>query len=73
MNLGVRPTFSGPHGRTLEVHVPGGSGDHTGEVLEVRPIRLLRPERKFESPAALKAQIDIDLGALAQAVACGEI
>lgn len=73
MNLGVRPTFGGSGGRTLEVHVPGWQGDFTGEVLEVRPVSFLRPERKFESPAALKAQIDADLEALAQAVARGEI
>jgi len=73
MNLGVRPTFAGPGGRTLEVHVPGWQGDFTGEALEVRPVRLLRPERKFENVEALKAQIQLDLEALAQAVARGEI
>ncbi len=73
MNLGVRPTFGGPGGRTLEVHVPGWKGDFTGESLEVRPVRFLRPERKFGSAGALKAQIDVDLQALAQAVARGEI
>ncbi len=73
MNLGVRPTFGGASGRTLEVHVPGWKGDFTGEPLEIRPVRFLRPERKFENPAALRAQIDTDLLALAQAVARGEI
>lgn len=73
MNLGLRPTFGGSGGRTLEVHVPGWSGDFTGESLEVRPVRLLRRERKFESPAALKAQIDADLKALREAVAKGEV
>jgi len=73
MNLGVRPTFGGSGGRVLEVHVPGWQGDFTGETLEVWPHRLLRPERKFESPAALRAQISADLLALAQAVARAEI
>ena len=73
MNLGLRPTFGGLGGRTLEVHVPGWTGEFAGDVLEVRPVRYLRPERKFESPAALRAQIDADLEALAQAVARGEI
>jgi len=73
MNLGVRPTFPGSGGRVLEVHVPGWRGDFTGEALEVRPVRFLRPERKFEGPDALKAQIEADLKALAQAVAKGEI
>jgi len=73
MNLGVRPTFGGSGGRVLEVHVPGWQGDFTGEAIEIRPVRFLRAERKFESPAALKAQIEADLSALAQAVARGEI
>jgi riboflavin kinase / FMN adenylyltransferase len=73
MNLGVRPTFGGSGKRVLEVHVPGWHADLTGEALEVRPVRFLRAERKFESPAALKAQIEADLSALAQAVARGEI
>jgi riboflavin kinase/FMN adenylyltransferase len=73
MNLGVRPTFGGSGGRALEVHVPGWTGDFAGAILEIRPVRFLRPERKFESPAALKAQIEVDLQALAQAVARGEI
>jgi riboflavin kinase/FMN adenylyltransferase len=73
MNLGVRPTFGGAGGRALEVHVPGWQGDFTGEILEVRPVRLLRAERKFESAEALRAQIDADLEALAAAVARGEV
>lgn len=73
MNVGVRPTFQGSGGRTVEVHVPGWSGDFVGEALEIRPVRLLRPERKFESPEALRTQIEKDLDALAKAVARGEI
>jgi len=72
-NLGSRPTFEEGGKRTLEVHVPGWAGDLHGDVLEVRPVRLLRPERKFESADALRAQIAADLDALAQAVARGEI
>jgi riboflavin kinase/FMN adenylyltransferase len=73
MNLGVRPTFEGSGERVLEVHVPGWQGDLTGEALEVRPVRFLRAERKFEGAAALRTQIEADLEALAQAVAKGEI
>jgi riboflavin kinase/FMN adenylyltransferase len=73
MNLGVRPTFGGSGGRVLEVHVPGWKGDFAGETLEVRPVRFLRPERRFEDAEALKAQIDADLAALAEAVARGEV
>jgi riboflavin kinase/FMN adenylyltransferase len=73
MNLGMRPTFEGPAGRTLEVHVPGWTGDFVGETLEIRPVRFLRGERKFESVDALKAQIGADLQALAAAAARGEV
>lgn len=72
-NLGHRPTFEKGGRRTLEVHVPGWSGDLHGDVLEVRPVRFLRPERRFESADALREQIAADLDALAQAVARGEI
>jgi len=72
-NVGSRPTFEAGGARTLEVHVPGWSGDLRGEVLEVRPVRLLRPERKFDSADALRARIAADLDELAQAVARGEI
>lgn len=73
MNLGVRPTFPGATGRALEVHVPGWNGDFVGEPLEIRPVRFLRPERKFQGVEALKAQIDADLVALAEAVRRGEL
>jgi riboflavin kinase/FMN adenylyltransferase len=73
MNVGVRPTFGGSGGRSVEVHVPGWEGDFTGETLEVRPLRLLRPERKFADAEALKAQIAADLEALAAAAARGDV
>ena len=72
-NLGVRPTFGGTEPRTLEVHVPGWDRDLYGEALEVRLVRLLRPEQRFEDAEALKRQIQQDLGALQQAVESGEI
>ena len=71
-NLGVRPTF-GAGERTLEVHVPGWSGDLYGEELEVRLVRHLRAERRFPDADALLAQIREDLAALEQAVAHGEV
>jgi riboflavin kinase/FMN adenylyltransferase len=73
MNLGLRPTFGGSGGRVLEVHVPGWKGDFTGEALEIRPVRFLRGEQRFESAAALREQIEADLRALAQAVAKAEV
>ena len=72
-NLGVRPTFGEGGQRGLEVHVPGWTGDIYGEFLDVRLVRRLRPERRFESVEALKTQIAADVEALAQAVANGEV
>lgn len=72
-NLGVRPTFEKEGARTLEVHVPGWTGEMYGDTLEVRLVRRLRAERRFDDPEALKAQIQRDLGALAQAVEDGEV
>lgn len=72
VNLGVRPTFGGGP-RHLEVHVPGWSGDLYGETLEVRLIRRLRPEMRFDGPEALRRQIGADLAALREAVAGGEV
>ena len=60
-------------GRTLEVHVPGWAGEMYGDLLEVRFGRRLRPEIKFESADELRAQIQLDLEALSQAVEEGEL
>jgi riboflavin kinase/FMN adenylyltransferase len=72
-NLGVRPTFGEGGARGLEVHVPGWSADLYGETLEVRFVRRLRDERKFDGAAALRAGIAQDLEALARSVARGEV
>jgi riboflavin kinase/FMN adenylyltransferase len=72
-NLGVRPTFEQDGARTLEVHVPGWTGEMYGDTLEVRFVRRLRDERRFDDPAALKAQIQRDLDDLSQAVEDGEV
>ena len=72
-NLGVRPTFGGGGARHLEVHVPGWTGNHYGEVLEVRLVHYLRPEAAFDDVEALQEQISRDLHALDRAVARCEI
>ncbi len=59
-NLGTRPTFgSGEH--SLEVHLLDFDRDLYGRELEVTFRQLLRDERRFEGPDALKAQIAIDV------------
>ena len=69
----MQPTFGPGSPRRLEVHIPGWERDLYGRTMEVRIIRHLRPERKFEDSEALKAQIARDLAELTRAVEAGEI
>ncbi len=59
-NLGVRPTL-GDSVRQLEVHVLDVVEDLYGCQLEVEFCQWLRGEQKFESIAALEAQIRMDI------------
>lgn len=59
MNLGVRPTVDGSH-ETVEVHLLDWSGDLYGKTVCVTLEHFLRPEQKFASLEALKAQIQAD-------------
>jgi len=47
--------------RTLEIHLLGFDREIYGENLEVRFVRYLRPEKKFENVNALVEQIKSDL------------
>jgi riboflavin kinase/FMN adenylyltransferase len=58
-NLGIRPSFE-PARELLEPYFFDFSGDLYGQVLEVALISFLRPEQKFETLDALKAQMDQD-------------
>ncbi len=58
-NLGIRPTVDGSS-RSLEVHLFDFSEDLYGQELEVRFENHLRPEIKFPSLDALRAQIQQD-------------
>lgn len=60
-NVGVRPTVDGLSGRLLEVHLFDFSGESYDEDMEVCFERFLRPEQKFDSVDALKAQIQRDV------------
>jgi riboflavin kinase/FMN adenylyltransferase len=60
MNVGVRPTF-GPSAPTLEVHLPGFSGDLQGCRLAVEVVERIRPERQFADAAALAERIAQDV------------
>jgi riboflavin kinase/FMN adenylyltransferase len=62
VNLGVRPTISGgsPQ-RVLEFHLFDFDRDLYGEDVELKFLRYLRPEKKFENLAALREQITRDV------------
>lgn len=60
-NFGLRPTVDGDAKRPLlEVHLFDFDGDLYGETLRVEFLSFLRPERRFDSLDALKAQIADD-------------
>src|SRR5207253_7303186 len=62
VNLGYRPTVSsGKSERVLEIYLLDFDRDIYGEDVEVRFVRYLRPERKFDSMEALAQQIDLDV------------
>jgi riboflavin kinase/FMN adenylyltransferase len=58
-SFGIRPTFA-LESPLLEVHLFGFSGDLYGALIAVELIAYLRPEKKFDSIEALKAQIAAD-------------
>ena len=61
-NLGYRPTVSaGKQERLLELHLFDLNRDIYGEEVEVRFVRYLRPEQKFENLETLAAQIARDV------------
>ena len=62
VNLGYRPTISsGKSERVLEIYLLDFDRDIYGENVEVRFVRYLRPERKFDSLEALVGQIKLDV------------
>ena len=61
INLGYRPTVSSEKKRVLEIHLLDLDCDIYGNDLEVRFVRYLRPEKKFESVDALARQIEADV------------
>jgi riboflavin kinase / FMN adenylyltransferase len=62
INLGYRPTVSsGKSDRVLEIHLLDFDHDIYGKDVEVRFVRYLRPERKFENLDALVRQIELDV------------
>jgi riboflavin kinase / FMN adenylyltransferase len=62
VNIGTRPTFKAEGAETIEAHLlEYRGGDLYGRVLEVRFLKRLRDERRFQGVEQLKAQIDLDI------------
>src|SRR6476620_2079876 len=62
VNLGYRPTMnSDSTDRVLEVYLFDFNRDIYGKELELRFVRYLRPEKKFENVDALVRQIECDV------------
>ncbi len=71
LNIGHRPTFGGET-RTIEAHLLGVELAEAPRSAVFRLVDRLRPERRFENPAALAAQIADDVAA-ARTVFAGHI
>jgi len=61
VNLGCRPTVSSKTERILEIYLLDFESDIYGKDIEVRFIRYLRREKKFENIDALVRQIEFDV------------
>lgn len=60
-NIGLRPTFGADTEPSVETFVLDWAGDLYGDVVRVRFLHRLRDERKFNSIAELKTQIEHDV------------
>ncbi len=64
LNVGYTPTFGGETEIKVEAHLFDYSGDDLyGETIYLELIDYIRPERKFDGPESLKAQIGKDIEA----------
>ncbi|HLY11598.1 MAG TPA: riboflavin biosynthesis protein RibF [Planctomycetota bacterium] len=69
VNIGTRPTFREHGSEVIEAHLlEFQGGDLYGRTLEVRFLRRIRDEQKFDGPDSLKKQISADIQ-VARAVA----
>lgn len=60
-NVGVKPTVTDENLPLAETFITGVERELYGETVDVALLRFLRPERRFESIAALKAQMAQDV------------
>ena len=59
LNIGMRPTVSGER-KNIEVNILNFNRDIYGQTINLELLEFLRPEKKFESLAALTEQLKID-------------
>lgn len=60
MNIGTRPTYTDKAATTIEVHILDFNDDIYGKQLTVRLVKRLREEHRFDSPEALRQQLQKD-------------
>lgn len=60
-NIGTRPTYHNGMQRTIETHIVGFNGDIYGKDISVAFRSRLRDEQEFDSPEALRQQIEHDI------------
>lgn len=63
LNIGINPTI-GNEEETIEVHIPSFEGNLYDELVEIRFVRFLREEKKFNTLEALREQISEDVGSI---------
>lgn len=59
MNIGFRPTLDGKH-QTIEIHLLDFHGDLYGKKMQIKVLKRLRDEKKFDSMESLTKQIKKD-------------
>ena len=67
LNIGFRPTFEGK-ARTIEAHLLGFDRDIYFHELTLEFVDFLRPERRFDSPQKLAAQLEADRDKVRQTI-----
>lgn len=64
VNIGTKPTVTNEQKTLIEIHIPNFEKDLYGQKLSFSFEKFIRPEQKFESLEALKAQIQQDCDSL---------
>ena len=59
MNIGFRPTLDGKY-QTIEIHLLDFKGDLYGDKVQIKVLKRLRDEEKFDSIGSLTEQIQKD-------------